>query len=198
MAPLAAGSYPPITPFQSWVTTSWYSVPLCRLVPFCFSPLPFPSLHSAFFTRVSVSNCVSVPKKREGGRGGGHPCIDADIYAGQANPLALSKFPTGHSTTPVRGGSLRPRERGAINKNRLDSPPNVNDEWLTFDVESLAADLSEKEREKERIDPIETRFYSDYRAAAGWYPRDGRMCFCARVRVNSILVAACTRRESRV
>lgn len=68
-----------------------------------------------------------------------------------------------------RGGgvSLRPRERGAINKNRLDSPPNVNDEWLTFDVESLAADLSEKEREKERIDPIETRFYSDYRAAAG-------------------------------
>lgn len=43
----------------------------------------------------------------------------------------------------------------------------MNDEWLTFDVESLAADLSEKEREKERIDPIETRFYSDYRAAAG-------------------------------
>lgn len=82
-------------------------------------------------------------------------------------PARSLQFPTGHSTTPVRGGSLRPRERGAINKNRLDSPPNVNDEWLTFDVESLAADLSEKEREKERIDPIETRFYSDYRAAAG-------------------------------
>lgn len=64
------------------------------------------------------------------------------------------------------GISSSSRER-AINKNRLDSPPNVNDEWLTFDVESLAADLSEKEREKERIDPIETRFYSDYRAAAG-------------------------------
>lgn len=111
MAPLAAGSYPPITPFQSWVTTSWYSVPLCRLVPFCFSPLPF---HSAFFTRVSVSNCVSVPKKREGGRGGGHPCIDADIYAGQPNPLALSKFPTGHSTTPVRGGGLFVLEREGL------------------------------------------------------------------------------------
>lgn len=40
----------------------------------------------------------------------------------------------------------------------------MDDEWLTFDVESLA-DLSKKERERERIDPIETRFYFDYRTA---------------------------------
>lgn len=85
-----------------------------------------------------------------------------------SQPARSLQVPYGTLNDTREGGrSLRPRERGAINKNRLDSPPNVNDEWLTFDVESLAADLSEKEREKERIDPIETRFYSDYRAAAG-------------------------------